>query len=311
MNRKLENEKLRLEITELKKPWWRKFEFYRLMVPLVLGLFSLIYAFSSGLIDVQKRELELTKRELKFEIEGIKTEKKKVAASKDSIDKVVSLKEKELDNLKGELLFLNDSLESSSFLLDRVQDKLLLFKKRTHQLLSEQHSLEQQIKYEIKSTRFEQLYRISLDLRSMCSMYEYYRTEIIVNSEENDYSEDDKANIELIRSHIDPLMMNSWRGRRRILQSLSTRFEIGFDEYPYDDAILRFQDELIVIWNRNQEGFDVLDDIMAEYHRFSETNKFNFIKQLESIRFDKTGTDAFFNKEIDSETLEVVAIKKK
>ncbi len=298
----LEAEKLRLEIKNLKKSNWKK---PQVVIPIVIVLVT--YLFNREYINA-KIDLDMVKLE-RGNIQ-LQEDEDKLIASKDSIDVIISLKEDELHTLNNQLISLSDSLKSSNSLLNLFEEKVSESERKTVLLIDKQRSLQHQVKYEIKSTRFEQLYRISLDLHSMCNIYEHYRTGIITEAKNHDYSEEDKQNIELIRSHIDLKVMNSWRGRRRMLQSLSTRFEIGFDSYPYNDSISKFQDKLIDIWNRNKEGFKILDDIMAEYHRFSSTNRFNFIVQLESVGFDNSGADAFFNKEVDKSSLNIVTIKK-
>lgn len=66
--KQLELEKISLEIVELKKSWWKKVEYLRIIIPSLLALISILLAFNSGLVDLSKKELEIEKKQLVYDI---------------------------------------------------------------------------------------------------------------------------------------------------------------------------------------------------------------------------------------------------
>ncbi len=104
---KLEKKKIELEIALLEKPWWKKSEYLRIIIPIFFGIVSLIYAFSSGLIDKQKMDLQLTKKQLQYDIQ-------KFNDKKDSLNRINDKLEKNITNIKYDnenLLAITDSLK--------------------------------------------------------------------------------------------------------------------------------------------------------------------------------------------------------
>lgn len=71
----LENEKTRLEIQSLKRPWWQRASHLAIILPFLIGIGSLVFAISSGLLDSRFERLKYERAKLDWEI--IKTEKVK------------------------------------------------------------------------------------------------------------------------------------------------------------------------------------------------------------------------------------------
>jgi gliding motility-associated-like protein len=98
----LERWKLELEIANLRKPWYKNLEMWKVIIPAVAIVLSLIYTFSSGWINIEKSKLELKKEKLNKEIDQF-------SQKSDSISKVLMLKDSLVDVSQ---LFI-DSLEKS------------------------------------------------------------------------------------------------------------------------------------------------------------------------------------------------------
>lgn len=74
----LEKQKLELEIKILKKPWFKKLEFYKVLIPTIAILASLYFAFGRGILDSEKSRLEVQKAQLKLDISTFEVEKNKL-----------------------------------------------------------------------------------------------------------------------------------------------------------------------------------------------------------------------------------------
>ncbi len=100
MSKKLQKEKLQLEIAELNKKWYQKPDLLKVLLPTILAIFSLIYAITSGFFSSKSELLELKRQQLKFEITQFQKEREELLLSN-----------KELENKKLNLI---DSLKSQS-----------------------------------------------------------------------------------------------------------------------------------------------------------------------------------------------------
>lgn len=78
MSKKLQKEKLRLEIENLKKKWYKKSDFLKVLLPTTLAIFSLIYALTSGFFSTKSELLELKKEQLQSEITEFEKDKTKL-----------------------------------------------------------------------------------------------------------------------------------------------------------------------------------------------------------------------------------------
>jgi len=75
---KLEEQKLRLEIAEIEKPWYKNLDFWKTVIPTVAIIASLYFTVGQGVIDFEKRKLELQKEQLKLEVLQFEGTKKDV-----------------------------------------------------------------------------------------------------------------------------------------------------------------------------------------------------------------------------------------
>lgn len=123
----LEKTKLELEIKKLKAPWYSNIEFWKVIIPTIAILVTLYFTVGQGLLDSEKRKLELQKEQLKLEIlqfEGTKSD-----IQKDILN--ISTQRKDLENKVSLLTFKKDSL-------DKVIQSLI---KQTKGLLSENKTI--------------------------------------------------------------------------------------------------------------------------------------------------------------------------
>lgn len=72
--RELEDEKIKLEIRELQKPFWRKLEFYKFLIPTVIVALSVFYTCNTGVLDAKKTLNENEKTLLKIQSSNLKSE---------------------------------------------------------------------------------------------------------------------------------------------------------------------------------------------------------------------------------------------
>lgn len=102
----LEKRKIQLEISKLKTPWYKNLEFWKVFIPTIAILASLYFTVGQGVIDFEKRKLELQKEQLKLEILQFSITKKEI----DESIKSSSKNETELINRISDLNEKKDSL---------------------------------------------------------------------------------------------------------------------------------------------------------------------------------------------------------
>ena len=71
----LEKEKLRLEIAELNRQWWKKPAYIAAVFPTLLALTTLVYGFANGYFQASFIKLDNQKHTLQKEIDGFNEEK--------------------------------------------------------------------------------------------------------------------------------------------------------------------------------------------------------------------------------------------
>lgn len=104
--RKLEQEKLQLEIHQLARPWFLKPEYLSSVITLMLGFGTLIVASGTGLFDVNSKLLEIRKHDLTDEVKNFESRKQ-------SLEK----QSKDLGQEKDRLIAENRNLKE-------IQDRL-------------------------------------------------------------------------------------------------------------------------------------------------------------------------------------------
>ena len=102
--RDLEKEKLRLEIVELKKPWYKKSNYLGILLSFTIAIFTIIWTFKSGIFDKKYENLKLERNILTIEI-------KEFNVRKDSIQKAYYLTKDSLKKLRND--FKTKELELS------------------------------------------------------------------------------------------------------------------------------------------------------------------------------------------------------
>ena len=105
MNEELEEEKLKLEIKELNKTWFKKPSYLRVLLPSLIALGSVFYAFQSDLISVQREKNQLKKMQLD-------TTLAKFEARKNILSDTLLLLKETRDSLIGRIDYIGDYYDS-------------------------------------------------------------------------------------------------------------------------------------------------------------------------------------------------------
>ena len=125
-----QQEKLRLEIEKLNQPWYKNFEFWKVVIPTIAVLASLYFTFGKGIIDSQKEKLEVQKEQLKLEITQFELRRGEIKKDVDSI-------EKELIHREYQLKELNENLDSVSSKVSDYQQRLNSSKNKIEKISKE------------------------------------------------------------------------------------------------------------------------------------------------------------------------------
>lgn len=137
---KLKEEKLRLEIKELSKSWFKNPGYLQVLLPSLIALGSVVYAFQSDLISAQREKNELKEMQLKDSIAKFETRKTELQdtlnflkVTRDSLtDRVAYMQEyynteimikasqsgdfiEEIENQKDRIRVLKSNLEKLEF----------------------------------------------------------------------------------------------------------------------------------------------------------------------------------------------------
>lgn len=148
--KELEAEKLRLEIKELDKSWFKKPGFLQVLLPSLIALGSVLYAFQSDLISIQREKNEL--KEMKLENSIVKFE-----ARKNSLIDTLKLLKSAKDSLKDRIEFTQEYYQEEIMfkayegadLIEKIENK----KNRIKRLESDVKNLEFNLKI-IKNAPF-------------------------------------------------------------------------------------------------------------------------------------------------------------
>lgn len=107
----LEEEKLQLEIAELKRHWLKKPQYLQILLPTILAIFSLLYAITSGLFSSKQELLELNKKQLETDISAFQKEKSTLSSTN--------------NNLKKQITYYNDSLKNKNLILKKYENSFI------------------------------------------------------------------------------------------------------------------------------------------------------------------------------------------
>lgn len=120
---KLAEEKIKLEIQELKKHWLKKPQYLQVLLPTTLAIFSLLYAITSGLFSSKQELLELNKKRLETDILAFQKEKEILMITN--------------NNLKAKIAKYNDSLQDRNLVLKKYENSFESERKKIQVLNSE------------------------------------------------------------------------------------------------------------------------------------------------------------------------------
>lgn len=104
----LEEEKLELEIKELKRHWIKNPQYLQILLPTTLAIFSLLYAITSGLFSSKQELLELNKKQLETDIAAFQKQKETLTFTNNS--------------LKKKIAQYNDSLRNKNLILKKYEN---------------------------------------------------------------------------------------------------------------------------------------------------------------------------------------------
>lgn len=119
----LEEEKIQLEIAELKRHWIKNPQYLQILLPTTLAIFSLLYAITSGLFSSKQELLELNKKQLETDIAAFQKEKTTLLATN--------------NNLKKQIAFYNDSLKNKDLILKKYENSFTKERAKISQLSQE------------------------------------------------------------------------------------------------------------------------------------------------------------------------------
>ena len=126
----LTEKKLEIEIAKLNLPWYKKFEFWKILIPTIAVIFSLFFTFGRGIMDSQKERLAIQKEQLKLEILQFEIKKGTVVKDIDILQTELNIKESLLDSLNNSIDSLNNSILSFKKLINITNSKYLNRKKK-------------------------------------------------------------------------------------------------------------------------------------------------------------------------------------
>jgi chromosome segregation ATPase len=125
-----EQEKLKLEIENLRKSWYKNFEFWKVVIPTIAILASLYFTFGKGIIDTQKEKLEIQKAQLKLEITQFEIRRGQIKEDVDIIEKELIRKEyqlkvlnRSLDSISNKVAFYKKELSSSKNRIEKISER--------------------------------------------------------------------------------------------------------------------------------------------------------------------------------------------
>lgn len=121
--KELEEEKLKLEVADLKRHWVKKPQYLQVLLPTTLAIFSLLYAITTGLFSSKQELLELNKKRLETDIFNFQKEKKTLTETN--------------KNLKKQTELYNDSLQNKNLILKKYENSFTKERQKI-QLLNEE-----------------------------------------------------------------------------------------------------------------------------------------------------------------------------
>ena len=122
----LEIEKLKLEIQNEKKPFYKKISFYSYLSPVAVSIVAIVFSISSGFFENESKLLDLRKENLRNEISLF--EKKK-----DSLLTSIN----ELKNERDSIYKENKNLKSQNIKLELLSKKLTLNQSKLNNIIKD------------------------------------------------------------------------------------------------------------------------------------------------------------------------------
>lgn len=132
----LQESKLEKELEVLNRPWYKNVEYYKILVPITIGLLSFIVAFQTGLIDREKKDLEITKKRLSYDIV-------KFNDKKDSLNTLYQDLKNSYCGIKGNVIYDRIQIANNWMMSidDDVRKELFLEYIKTKEFQNEKNSL--------------------------------------------------------------------------------------------------------------------------------------------------------------------------
>jgi chromosome segregation ATPase len=133
----LETEKLRLEIADLKKRWWKRPVYIAALFPTLLALTTLIYGFSNGYFQAASERIKAENVKLENQQHDLKKEVEAFIAQKLEI-------EGQLKILSGRLEEANKIIEQAEEVKNNQQDMIHFRANEIHRCEEELKALKEQ-----------------------------------------------------------------------------------------------------------------------------------------------------------------------
>jgi hypothetical protein len=141
LREELENKKLALEISELKKKWYERPSNYIPLLTLILTISTILWTFSTGVLDIKYQTLTKEKKSLELDIKEFETTKSELIRDNnaqhiiaDSLKKAISILKQQKEVLSsdvGDILsrYKNESSKVSA-LIKKISDLNIEFDKK-------------------------------------------------------------------------------------------------------------------------------------------------------------------------------------
>lgn len=83
----LQKEKLRLEIADINKKWYKRKDYLQILLPTIIAVFSLLYAIASGFFSTKYDQYQLQKERLQLEVQRFEEKKESLLESNEQLTK--------------------------------------------------------------------------------------------------------------------------------------------------------------------------------------------------------------------------------
>lgn len=130
----LQREKLKLEIGDLNRQWYKRKDYLQILLPTTIALFSLLYAVFSGFFSTKYDKFELQKEQLKLDIlyfeqkkEILSRENLYLSTLSDSLKKSLFSEKKKIQDYKSRVIRANSEISEKENELNELKSKKVFY----------------------------------------------------------------------------------------------------------------------------------------------------------------------------------------